>query len=577
MAQLPQTETGRVAVSPVQNIPGGAAPRMRYPEQRPEIAIDAAAKYQGTLSQVLDKMGETAFGYAEKFSTIAGQQFAAENPLSTEQLNAMSAGNMSGITLGSPMNAYGLALRKARAIELSAHAEVDGRAQLVKLLDAAERGEVDTNVILDKVTAITNGYGQSLARVDPDASFKYRASMATLGSRVVDKAAEIDGRKRLLTNSVALDRDYQTTLRAVSLYSSASPPMDPVTGQPIDVDQFIDAEKKRFLNNAVMLVGVQGAERYAAKMNKDMSDVKVSSITEGLVRGGFINDGSAITRLQNGDAGPLTSAYSSLLPEERAKVMANFMTEDGNRHTYQQRRKAEANEANTKTALATYRQYLEEPDSDKKTTLKNKLLDMNVLSYEMTRTLIEGPKTTKAGMGVFHVETLIDSGSLATNTELLERAEEYGIPPEQIVLLRRRMDTKVDADVKSSIKRLAGISDSMLSLNPNSDQAKRYFTLQDRLYTAKEQATAEGKPFNGREFVRTLEREKLEQMNSAEAAAAKVQLQDYSKRLGSPITSENIEALEQQIQRDVRAGKKPKISPQEVLRIKDLLKKSEGY
>jgi hypothetical protein len=312
-------------------------------------------------------------------------------------------------------------------------------------------------------------------------------------------------------------------------------------------------------------------------MNKDMSDVKVSSITEGLVRGGFINDGSAITRLQNGDAGPLTSAYSSLLPEERAKVMANFMTEDGNRHTYQQRRRAEANEANTKTALATYRQYLEEPDSDKKTTLKNKLLDMNVLSYEMTRTLIEGPKTTKAGMGVFHVETLIDNGSLATNAELLERSEEYGIPPEQIVLLRRRMDTKVDADVKSSIKRLAGISDSMLSLNPNSDQAKRYFTLQDRLYTAKEQATAEGKPFNGREFVRTLEREKLEQMNSAEAAAAKVQLQDYSKRLGSTITLENIEALEQQIQRDVKAGRKPKISPQEVLRIKDLLKKSEGY
>jgi hypothetical protein len=158
---------------------------------------------------------------------MAGQQFAAENPLSTEQLNAMSAGNMSGITLGSPMNAYGLALRKARAIELSAHAEVDGRAQLVKLLDAAERGEVDTNVILDKVTAITNGYGQSLARVDPDASFKYRASMATLGSRVVDKAAEIDGRKRLLTNSVALDRDYQTTLRAISLYSSSSPSIGP--------------------------------------------------------------------------------------------------------------------------------------------------------------------------------------------------------------------------------------------------------------------------------------------------------------------------------------------------------------
>jgi hypothetical protein len=577
MAQLPQTETGRVAVSPVPNVPGGAAPRMRYPEQRQEIATEAAARYQGTLSQVLDKMGETAFGYAEKFSQMAGMQFAAENPLTAEQLGAMSAGNMSGISLGSPMNAYGMALRKARAIELSAHAEVDGRSQLVKLLDAAERGEVDTNTILDKVTAITNGYGQSLARVDPDASFKYRASMATLGSRVVDKAAEIDGRKRLLTNSVALERDYQNTLRSVSLYSGSSAPIDPTTNLPINVDQFIDAEKKRFLNNAVMLVGVQGAERYAAKMNKDMSDVKVSSITEGLVRSGMSNDGSAITRLQNGDAGPLTASYQSLLPEERAKVMANFMTEDGNRHTFQQRRRAEANEANSKTALSTYRSYLEAEDPEEKAKLKNKLLDMNVLSYDMTRTLIEGPKTTKAGMGIFHIETQIDNGTLSTNTDLLAQSEKYDIPPDQIVLLRRRLDSRVTADVSNSIKRLAGISDSMLNLNPASDNAKRYFSYQDRFYTAQETARAEGKPFDGREFVRTLEREKVERMNSDTAAAARTQLADYSKRFGSNITSENIDAVEQQVQRDLKANRKPKITPQEVLRVKQLLKEAGGY
>jgi len=577
MAQLPQTEAGRVAVSPVPNAPAGAAPRMRYPEQRPDVALEAAAKYQGTLSQVLERMGETAFGYAEKYSQMAGLQFAAENPLTAEQLNAMGSGNMAGITLGSPMSAYGAALRKARAIELSAHAEVDGRSQLVKLLDAAERGEVDTNTIMDKVTAITNGYGQSLARVDPDASFKYRASMATLGSRVVDKAAEIDGRKRLLTNSVALDRDYQNTLKAISLYSGSSAPVDPTTGEPINVDQFIDAEKKRFLNNAVMLVGVQGAERYAAQMNKDMSAVKVSSITEGLIRNGMSNDGSAIVKLQNGDAGPLTAAYQSLLPEERAKVIANFMTEDGNRHTFQQRRRAESNEANTKIALSTYRSYLEAEDPEEKTKLKNKLLDMNVLSMEMTRTLIEGPKTTKAGMGVFHVESLIDNGTLSTNTELLAQSEKYGIPPEQIVLLRRRMDSKVSADVSSSIKRLAGISDSMLNLNPASDNAKRYFSYQDRYYSAQEQARAEGKPFDGREFVRTLEREKVEAMNTERAKAAQVQLGDYSKRLGSTITSDNIDALEQQVQREVKAGKKPKITPQEILRIKTLLKDAEGY
>jgi len=200
-----------------------------------------------------------------------------------------------------------------------------------------------------------------------------------------------------------------------------------------------------------------------------------------------------------------------------------------------------------------------------------------VLSYDMTRTLIEGPKTTKAGMGVFHIESLIDNGTLSTNTELLAQSEKYDIPPEQIVLLRRRMDTKVSSDVSSSIKRLAGISDSMLNLNPASDNAKRYFSYQDRFYTAQETARAEGKPFDGREFVRTLEREKVERMNSDTAKAAKVQLASFSKTWGTEITTANIDAIDQQVQRETNSNKKPKLKPAEILNIRRLLKEAEGY
>jgi hypothetical protein len=125
MAELIRTQGYRAQVG---GVPGAATPSVSFGQQRqPNIEFDVKANYQRALSNTLDRISQSAFGIAEQASQRAGAQFALENQLTKEQLDAMARGDMSTVDLGSPLNAFSATVRKARAIELSGHMEVEAR------------------------------------------------------------------------------------------------------------------------------------------------------------------------------------------------------------------------------------------------------------------------------------------------------------------------------------------------------------------------------------------------------------------------------------------------------------------
>ena len=128
MAELPLVQGFRTQI---QNAPAAAMPQVTFGERNPQIALESQARYQGAVGEVLDRMSRAVFGVASDMSQRAGLQFAAENPMTPEQLQAMSKGDMSQVSLGSPLNVFNAAVRKARAFEVSAHAEAEARDQLI--------------------------------------------------------------------------------------------------------------------------------------------------------------------------------------------------------------------------------------------------------------------------------------------------------------------------------------------------------------------------------------------------------------------------------------------------------------
>jgi len=570
MAQLPQVQSFRAQV---QQAPSAVTPGVSFGQQRPEIALEAQARYQGTVSQVLDRISERVFGVAADQSQRAGLQFAAENPLTDTQLRAMATGDSSELDLGSPLNVFNNAVRKARAVEVSAHAEIEGRDKMVELLKKAESGEVDTQQVRDQIVALTNGYSQSLAQIDPEASYKYRASMATMGSKVIDKIAELESKKRLIANRTKLDRDYNNFLTGVSAYASSEMQINPATGQKFTLNEVTDAMKQNFLNNALMLGGVQAADLYLAKIEKDINEAKINAITQYVVTDEkFSGDASAIKRLQMGDAGNVTDAYQSLLPQDRVKVMAAFMTADANKYTFTERARKEQEIKDKNTALDLYEQWLVAKDGGTKRTLQQKLLDLNVLSFDQTKNLLEGDGTTNPNV-LFHIEDMIDNGQITNSTDLMAEATRRGVTGTSLVQLRRRMSEKVSPQVKAMQKRVAGLPEGMGAIiDPKSAEFREYMSIQERRDQARAAAIGAGKPFDEYAWTLELQREKEEKLNTQDAKSARDTLKNvYEKRAGGPITSSTLPYLEEQVKKG-----KSQIKPRELEEIKKLVLRAEG-
>jgi hypothetical protein len=325
MAELPTIRELQVRL---QNAPNAPMPQVNFGErQAAGVEFRAQAQMQGAVGDVLDRMTRSVFGMAGEMSQRAGLQFAAENPLTAEQLQAMAKGDMSTVKLGSPLNVFNSAVRKARAIEISGHAEIEGRDKLVKLLAAVDRGEATTQDVRDQVTSLTNGYSQAIAKVDPEASFKFRAAMSTAGGQVIEKTAQLDAKKRLVQNAFKLQTDIDSKIKLIETYLTNERPIDPSTQKPFDINVLINAEYQNFINNASSMVGTTQASQLGQQFLKSIGAAKANVISNAVINGDKQIGGDflvAVGRLQKGTAGIYSDVYNSMTLEQRA-AMRNEM------------------------------------------------------------------------------------------------------------------------------------------------------------------------------------------------------------------------------------------------------------
>lgn len=497
MAQLPQTQSFRAQVS---QAPSAVTPGVSFGQQRPEIAYQEQANYQGTVSKVLDRLTTTLFGIAQDESQRAGLQFAAENRLTAEQLRAMATGDVSELDLGNPLNVFNNAVRKARAIEVSAHAEDEGREKLLELLKQAERGEIDTQVVREKITAITNGWGEVVAKIDPEASYKYRASMATMGNKVIDKVGEIEGKKRLIANRIKLDRMYQNLQKEITLYASSEPPIDPNTGQPMSLDMITDSLKQNFLNNALALGGVQAADLYMPRIDKEITEAKINSVTQVLIMDENFGKPGTLDALRAGNAGKATAAYMSLLPEDRAKVMANYMTAISNRRNEMESVKAAdklASEDAANKLLIEF--YNPATNQARRRQIGNDLANLKVLSIDQMERFLN-PKVEGDAYAYADLETAIVTNQITDSAQLRKLAARSGMNGEQYARLNTKLLSGYSKDETAAFKIMqnaAGLPD-VIGVRTKDDQHMfdKRRVLNERFEIAKRNKITKGEAFD---------------------------------------------------------------------------------
>jgi hypothetical protein len=570
MATLPIIDQTQAMIG---QAPGSAA-RAVSPQPIERTGLRAAANYQSTVAQSLDRISNTLFGVNRKLAEDAGYQYVAENPLTPEQLQAIARGDVRKVvTAGSGINIQQNVIRKARAFEIAGHADIEARKVIIEMLPDIERGNISSKDAQIKLATVLDGYSRSLVQIDPEASLKFRATIASLGNTVLEKAAVAELKRVKAENNIKLELDFQRVQQELEEVFSRSSWGEFQDGTPLSPDQFADAIKQSFITKAALIGGQEQALSYVQKFPAAIRQAKVNAVTR------FITTDTEMTkdpldtygRLRRGDVGMMSQVYQSMDQDDKAKVISNLMSDVSNKASLAEKQRKDKELVDKDKALDLYEDWLQSNNPAEKRRLQQSLLALNVLTIEQTKNLLDPDAAKTSPNVIFFLEDQIDSGVITNSADLLNVGSKRGVTGKDMVDLRRRLSGRVTTEVKSTIRRLAGIPEGLVNIDPKGAEAKKYLEIQQEMETERSKAVAEGKPFDQLGVLRQIEIRGQQKRDTAAAKAARSRLEVYEKKTGAKITSQTLPFLREQVQ----SGKSD-IKARELQQIERLVKQAEG-
>jgi len=560
-------ESGRMQIANV----GGVPMQQVQPRGVDYVGPRAEAQAAGTLAQVLDRMSSSLFQQAGELRQQEGLEFAATNPITPEQIEAAKNGDVSTLELSkNPISIFGQAVRKARALELSSHFEIEGRNELVKLLSDIEAGTATSEQVQGKIATLTEGFGKSLSQVDPEAAYKFRATMATHGNTVLKAAYETELKREKNKRVAKFDMDFDNGIRLLETT---------VAQHPEQLEQLASVFRQNVMQQSVLLGDAGLQKEYSTKFETALRNAKINAVTKAITDDVYmVNPVDTLNRIRKGDIGNLSPVLQQMITNDFdavAKVTANYMVAVNQREQLAKDADAAAKREGQNQAFNLLEQIFPLPEGDPR---RKALIDrLNALPPGSVPigTLKDLLDPGKEGNPAVEFNTLngIFQGTINTADQI------YNMPglngPQKIRLLKtlNSEDRRDQAELARGLNKLAGINvtGGVVVLDPKGAEFARLNELRARSVEIQAAALREGKVVMPSQIIDQLTKEVEARRNTEQAKAAKTALEVYEKKdwVNGPITRETLPALE------VKAGKdKNKLN--DLKRIKSLLDQSEG-
>lgn len=572
MADLPLLQPGRVENV---GIPGAVTPQVNAP-QVDYVGLRAGAANAQTVAQTLDRLSGQLFGIAKNAALEAGYQYVADNPVTPEQLEAAKRGNTEPLRLGGSLNIFDQAVRKARALEVSSNFEAEARNKLSVMLTGVEQGQVTTDQVQNEINAMMNGYSKSLSGVDPEASLKFRATIATAGNTVLAKAAEAEIKRRKQQQIIKFDQDFDNSIRLLEAAVSQGFWIDPRSGQKRSVDEFGDVYRQTISTSALLLGDAGLQKQYSDKFEAAFKQAKIGATTAFVVGEEFSRDPEAgLAKLRFGDAGKMTDVFRAMPYEDKAKVLANYMVAMNERSTLQERKRQEEKRAVFGEFLPLYERAVSLPDTSPER--KRLAQQIGVLAQRSPDAVplsvikdLNEPNKEGNALAEFNVLRGIYDGTVNSPDQI---ASNSSLNAKQKLGLLKTLTTEDRRDIReldTGLAKLAGIPvipGSPVVIDPKGVEFQRLQRLRADAQQVQAEATAQGKVMTPRQTLLELEKRLEQARGSEQAKAAQRSLETvWEKKAGGKITRDTLPALE-------RSGK---LKPQEINQVKRLLDQAEG-
>jgi hypothetical protein len=541
------------------------------------MAARGEAQYAGTLAQVLDRMSEGLFREAAQMRQAEGLEFVANNPITPQQLQAAKEGITWGLggrgdmaSLRRTGNVFDEAVRKARSLEVASHFEIEGRNELTKLLTDIQAGNATSEQVAQKIATMTNGYGKSLAQIDPDAAIKFRATMATHGNTVLNAAYEAEVKRVKAQRIAKFDADFDNGVRLLEAT---------VTQQPEMLDQISDVFRRNILTQSVLLGDRALQTEYSTKFDSALRNAKVNAVTRHLTSDEFMaNPEATLARIRNGDIGKLSPVLQQMIAtdfDSVAKVTANYMVAVNQRESAAKQERDRIKREGERNAVNLLEQIFPLPEGDpRRQQLIGELVRLPEGSVPIgtLKDVLAPTEGRSDGMVLFNVTQGIFNNTI-TQPEQIWQMVNRGLSAKDAVgalKLLNSEDRRDQSELDRGISQLAGIPvipGSVVVLDPKGEEFKRRSELQAQALDIQAQAAREGKVFTPRQILQQLETNLDKRRNSEAARQARQTLETvWEKKAGGKITRDSLPGLE----------KSDKLNKNELRTVRRLLDQAEG-
>ena len=523
-----------------------------------------------------------------------GLQFAAQNPLTTEQLTAAKGGADIGIGSTGSMNFFDQAVAKARSLELSGHFEIEGRNELAKLLSGVENGSVTSEQVSAKIKTMSDGFSKSLSSIDPEASIKFRATMATHGNTVLNAAYKAELERAKNQRITKFDADFDTSMRLLEATISQGSFTDS-TGQVRSIDELADVFRKNVENQSLLLGDKALQIGYSTKFEVGLRNAKINAVTKALMSdANMVDPEKTLANLKAGNLGNMSPVLQSMIVNDYkavAEVTANFMVAVNNRKSIKDAKIADDKRVTEGQAINLLEQIFPLPEnSPKRKALISELIALppGSVPIGILKDVLEPKPAKEAESNQGILFNLVDGiyNNTITDSSQIKALIGKGITGKDGVSLLKLLqsDNKSDSSqLERGISQLAGIpviSGSVVVLDPKGEEFKRRKALQAEAFQIQSAAALEGKTLSPRQILTQLEDNIAKRRSSADAQAAQKSLAEFAKGpdgkykagrdwITGPVTEENLPALRQKAGNDAAKMR-------QIIQLEELLKRAQG-
>lgn len=535
--------------------------------------VRAEGQAAGQLAQLLDRMSSSLFKEAGELRQREGLEFVATNPITPEQLEAAKGGDLKPLDMGGKFSIFDQAVRKARSLELSAHFETEGRNELVKLLADVETGKITSEDVATKIKTMSDGYTKTLSSVDPEASFKFRATMATHGNTVLKAAYETELRRNKNQRIAKFDMDFDHQVR---LLEAA------VAQEPANIDAIANVARQNIAMQSMLLGDAAVQKEYSTKFETALRNAKINALTKIITADEYmVNPDETLSRIRRGDIGNMSPVLKQMIVndfEGVAKVTANFMVAVNQRDTLARQKAEGIKREGEGAAINLLEQIFPLPEgSPRRQELIKQLIALPPGSVPIgTLKDLLDPNGRSNPLVLGNLYHGIDRGMVNTKEEL-DAYLGKGLSGQDYVSLVKYLnasDRRDQRELQQGISRLAGIPvvpGQMIVLDPKGVEFARRQELESEALRIQADAAKSGISMTTSQILQQLETNITNRRKTESAISAGRALETYEKKdwINGPITRDKLPSLEKKAGTD-----KNKLA--ELRRIKQLLDQKEG-